>query len=691
MWKNAALAAVLISSMISGAIAATGTVRDVKHVVILTMENRSFDHYFGCFPGVRGFNDRNALRFPDGTSVFYQPQSTNYVWPILCVTQCIVDVAHDWNSGHAAWNNGKYDRWVAAKGPSAMPYFTRRDLAFEYALAEAYTVCDNYYCSVLGPTLPNRLYQMTGMIDPYGLAGGPVTNNYVPTNGFTWTTYPERLQSHGVTWKVYQQDYWSGNPLIYFAQYKQAKAGDPLYDHGVAGVTNVVAAFSQDVLSNTLPQVSWLVPGWASSEHPVMPPADGAILIKQFMDALTANPEVYNSTVFFITYDENGGFFDHVPSPSPPPGTADEFVGPPIGLGARVPMLIVSPWTHGGYVCSQVFDHTSLLRFLEIWTGVLEPNISAWRRQVCGDLTAAFDFANPNTNYPFLPDTVPITCSTGLVSTAPDPQVFPAPETGLRLARPLPYQLDGSCAVDCPNGAWVLELTNSGCASTHLALYANAYRTDGPWQYDISAGGGLAARFEIMTNGGGYDFSGYGPNGFLRRFAGNIQTNCPLIEVTSRVDASAGGIRLFMTNAGARVATFTVTNGYSGAGPWAYAIPPGQSAADIYYVVTNNNGWYDLSATVDIDPAFLRRFAGHIETGYAPPQLQTGPPALAAAYGAGNLLLSYPASAASGFVLEQTSDLAQWTPVNTPAVVSCDNAVVSLPAAQTSAYFRLRK
>ena len=671
--------------------AATGTIRDVQHVVILTMENRSFDHYFGCFPGVRGYGDPTALVFPDGSNVFAQPQGTNFVWPMLCNTQCIVDVAHDWTSGHVACNNGNWNQWVIAKGQTAMPYFARSFLPLQYALAEEFTICDNYHCSVLGPTLPNRLYQMTGTIDPHGLAGGPVTNNYVPTNGFTWTTYPERLQSNSITWKVYQQDYWSGNPLIYFAQYMQSKPGDPLYDRGIAAVTNVLTAFADDVRSNTLPQVSWLVPSWALSEHPALSPSEGAALIEGLLNALASNPAVYNSTVFFLTYDENGGFFDHLPSPLPPPGTPDEFVGDPIGLGARVPFIIISPWTRGGYVCSQSFDHTSLLRFLEAWTGVREPNISAWRRQVSSDLTSAFDFANPNTNFPSLPSVNPFTCTMGVVMPIPDPQVFPAQESGIRPARPLPYQLDGDCIVDATNGALIMVWTNSGCASAHVACYANAYRTDGPWQLDVSAGTGLSNSLEILTNGGGYyDITGYGPNGFLRRFAGFLQTTGAQFEVASTIDATAPGITLVMTNPGAILATFTVSNGYAGGGPWVYPVAPGQSAADTFLTITNN-GWYDLRVSVDLAPEFLRRLAGHIETGYVAPRLQFGPPILSATCVGTGLELCYSASAAGGFVLEWTPDFVHWAPVTNTPTVFCDRAAVTVPMTPQPGYFRLRK
>src|SRR5207248_8974514 len=122
--------------------AVSGSIRDVEHVVMLMMENRSFDQILGSLSGVRGFDDPNAFVFPNGNSVFYQPQGTNYVLPFHPTNQCIDDVAHDWYLGHVAWDQGQWDRWIPARSPRAMTYCTRDDLSFLYALADAYTVCD---------------------------------------------------------------------------------------------------------------------------------------------------------------------------------------------------------------------------------------------------------------------------------------------------------------------------------------------------------------------------------------------------------------------------------------------------------------------------------------------------------------------------------------------------------------------
>jgi phospholipase C len=602
----------------------TGTIQDVQHVVILMMENRSFDQYYGCLRGVRGYNDPNALLLRNGRSVFYQsqvpsqPLNTNYVLPFHVLDQCVTDVGHDWYYGHIAWNNGEWDQWIPARTPRGMIFCTRDDLSFYYALADAYTICDAYFCPIIGPTFPNRIYEFTGTIDPHGTQGGPVVDNEEVTNGYAWTTYPERLQAAGVSWKVYQSssDYLEGNPLRWFAQFKNLQPGNPLYDRGLVLVPDLVAAFRADVTNGTLPRVAWLTPGWTTSEHPPYSPSLGQALTSQLLAALAANPAVFNSTVFMLTYDENGGFFDHVPAPTPPPGTPDEFVnGWPIGLGFRVPMLLISPWSRGGYVCSQVFDHTSIIRFLETLTGVQETNISAWRRQVCGDLTSAFDFAHPNTNYPSLPPAIGFWCGSGYDPALPSPQTFPTQELGLRPGRPLPYQPNATSALECATGRLWLTLNNSGSASVHFAVYANAFRNDGPWQYDVTNGSPTMDWFNISSVAQGrYDFTCYGPNGFQRRFAGTLNTNCSQVEATSAVNPAQGGLVLNFTNGTSSTATFTISDAYQTGAPLTVTVPPGQATANSFAVLATNSGWYDLTVMADTDATFLRRFAGHIES-----------------------------------------------------------------------------
>ncbi|GIH15769.1 alkaline phosphatase family protein [Rugosimonospora africana] len=411
-----------------------GRIEDIEHVVLLMQENRSFDHYFGSLSGVRGFSDPHAARISNGKSVFYQPDPSNpdgYLLPYhldshVSAAQTIPSLSHAWQVQHNAWNNGAMDNFVpahvasngAVNGRYTMGYFTRDDLPFHYALADAFTICDNYHCSVLGPTHPNRYMWMTGTIDPNGEHGGPALDNGEAKGAYTWPTYAEQLEAAGVSWKFYHETVGcTGLALIQNMKQFQDAAKDPTSPLNVKGLTAVpTGQFEYDALNDKLPTVSWLMPPVANDEHPARMPAAGAQYIASKIDAIAANPDVWAKTVFILSYDENDGLFDHVTPPTPKPGTPDEFVtktsatgvdggGLPIGPGFRVPCVIVSPWTVGGYVASEPFDHTSQLRFLEQVTGVMATNISQWRRQNLGDLTSAFNFDRPGGDYPGLPDT----------------------------------------------------------------------------------------------------------------------------------------------------------------------------------------------------------------------------------------------------------------------------------------------
>jgi len=249
------------------------------------------------------------------------------------------------------------------------------------------------------------MYLMTGMIDPDAIGGGPILKNVVPAGGYTWTTYAERLQTAGVSWKVYKQkDSYGCNMLENFKIFQQAQPGSALHSRGMQ--IDPEGQFEYDAMHDKLPAVSWIIPTAFQSEHPDYMPADGAAFVASKIDAIAANPDVWAKTVFILNYDENDGLFDHVPPPVPPAGTPHEFVeGLPIGGGFRVPCIVISPWTQGGWVSSQPFDHTSVLQFLEGFTGVREPNITDWRRRTFGDLMSAFRFGEPGGKAPVLPDT----------------------------------------------------------------------------------------------------------------------------------------------------------------------------------------------------------------------------------------------------------------------------------------------
>jgi len=647
----------------------SGTLADVKHVVILMQENRSFDHYFGTLKGVRGFADRAGIQLSGGYPVFNQPSGPGrqYPWNLSAtgsaagaspetLAQCDGSLDHGWSTQHSAWNGGKLDNWVSAKGSArTLGYLTRSDIPFHYALADAYTVCDAYFCSILSATGPNRTYLWSGTIDPGGSAGGPAYDGG-SESGLGWQTYAEALQNAGVGWRVYQNasDNFGDNALAYFKQFTNAATGTPLYRDGMSSVASVTgstpddiaAAIKQDVLGGTLPQVSWVVANQAFSEHPDAPPGDGAHFVNLVLQALAADPAVFNSTALFLDYDENDGFFDHVPPPVPPAGTAGEFIlgGTPIGLGYRVPMVVVSPWTRGGWVDSQVFDHTSVIRFLEQWTAVLGtpahcPNLSAWRRAVCGDLTGVFDFANPVYGLPALPATGTVIGKANcdpLPNPAPTTNALPAQESGIKPARALPYQPDGYIdhfEYDAAGKilAWV-EMANEGPAATGsvaFSIYANAHRSGGPWQYTVApysaatgTNGTASDFFNVGTGfgGGQYDLSLVGPNRFLRRFVGDATTAGRYAEVTSHYAPSPNlgqqALWLTMANSGTAAATFTITsNHYRTDGPWTYQATAGASISDYFNAVAYNGGWYDFTVTVSTDSAWSRRFTGHIETG----------------------------------------------------------------------------
>ncbi|MFD9205742.1 phosphocholine-specific phospholipase C [Streptomyces sioyaensis] len=636
----------------------SGSLHDVEHVVVLMQENRSFDHYFGSLKGVRGFGDPRPLTLENGKSVWHQSDGSKDVLPYHpdaedLGMQFIEGLDHDWAGGHKAWNNGKYDNWIPAKTAGTMAYLTRKDIPFHYALADAFTICDSYHCSFMGATDPNRYYMFSGHVGNDGSGGGPVLGN--EEKGYSWTTYPERLEKAGISWKVYQdigdgldaegkwgwiEDAYRGtygdNSLLFFNQYRDAKPGDPLYDKARTG-TNAKQGdgfFDQlkaDVKAGKLPQVSYIAAPEAFSEHPNWPANYGAWYVSQVLDALTSNPEVWSKTALFITYDENDGYFDHVLPPFPPASAdqglstvdtkLDSFGGNatysagPYGYGQRVPMLVVSPWSTGGYVCSEVFDHTSIIRFMERRFGVHEPNISPWRRAISGDLTSAFDFGLENTKPAALPATDGYRPPDNdrhdsYVPKPPANPVLPKQEPGSRPSRPLPYAplVDGSATPS--TGRYTLTFKSGDKAGACFTVTAGN-RTDGPWTYTTEAGKKISDTWNTSYSKGGYDLTVFGPNGFLRTFKGDGKKTGP--EVTARHDATAGRLVLTLTNHTGTDCHLTVTNAYGGASE-TYPVRAGATVKKPLDLRASKR-WYDLSVTSDTDKTFLRRFAGHVENG----------------------------------------------------------------------------
>ena len=637
----------------------SGTIRDLEHVVILMQENRSFDHYFGTLRGVRGFSDPRPLQLPGGLSVFHQPRtpgSPEVVTPfhldaVATCAQSLPNLDHSWKASHEHWR--WHDVWVSAKTELTMGYFTRKDIPFYHALADAFTICDAYHCSVFGPTNPNRMFLFTGTSGLAVSDAGPqvVVNPSEEPNetadpvndadcfdGYKWPTYAERLQAAGISWRVYQEyDNYGDNALAYFANFRGLDPTSPLYERGRAWAEgsnpdnaktsngeHLVAAFARDVAADTLPQVSWIVAPYKLCEHPSAMPAAGEDLTARLIAALVSNPEVWAKTALILNYDENDGFFDHVPPVVPPTGGApgkstvaldgELYQGVPVGLGPRVPMIVVSPWTKGGWVNSQVFDHTSVIRLLEARFGVVEPNITSWRRAVTGDLTSVFDFAaSDRAPIAALPDASVLPARAMAQANLPPPQPPSSPtapprqEPGARPARPLPYAFDAWARPT--SGGLDLTIANLGEAGAAFSVYPGSANTGGPWFYAVDAGKTLGDRLP----GGqlGYDFTLHGPNGFLRQFRGG---RTEAIEVSHRFDSAGGTLQVVLRNTNTEPVTVRTTNAYVPGRERNHRLAPGAEVTDLWRIASADH-WYDVSIVVADDPRFLRRLAGHFETG----------------------------------------------------------------------------
>ncbi|AOB30844.1 phospholipase [Bordetella sp. H567] len=711
----------------------TGTIQDVKHVVLLMMENRSFDSYFGTYKGVRGYGDRFAVPAANGQNIFYQSYTktnppTTYAPYHLDGNQGNAQRAgstpHAWADTQAAWDQGRMAHWPDSKNPLSMGYYEEAEVPLQRALAEAFTVCDHYHCGMHTGTIANRLFYWTGTNGPNGRdpsEGGPVNvavlnnqynggNDIGPsTEGWTWTTYADRLQQAGVHWKVYQSliDNYGCNEMMSFRHWraeieKMPASRRPVYvpktditqDVGLAGPVydpliddplsplakgfantmpqGFLETFRADIQAGKLPEVSWIIAPSAYSEHPgPSSPAKGGWYIQEVLDALTANPEVWSKTVLLINYDENDGFFDHLPPPTAPshnpdgslaggytlkdddmaveyhnytPATSSQPAkdGRPYGPGPRVPMWVVSPWSRGGWVNSQVFDHTSTLMFLEKRFGVKEPQISQYRRTVCGDLTSAFNFENPNNEpLPTLNGTSTKTQVDALTAaqqnapkiTPPTTPSMPAQATGVRPSRALPYELDAVIDTDARSGTVKLKFANTGDAGAVFHVYDKLHLDRVPRRYAVEARRSLQGSWAAGTDDGGkYDLWVLGPNGFHRHFAGDLNRlegrDAAAPEVEFEPDGKSGNVRLIVRNEGDRAVACSVkSNQAYGSlqarggdfelgpdGSWTANVRPGHKA-QMTLSLRDSGNWYDLQVTADSDPGFVRRLAGRIETG----------------------------------------------------------------------------
>lgn len=766
------------------------TFLDAEHVVILMQENRSFDHCYGMLQGVRGFNDPRALKLADGKPVWLQTNSagetygpfrlnmheTNSTW--------MGSLPHSWTNQVDARNEGRYDQWLIAKPsghrdyskmPLTLGYYNREDIPFYYAMADAFTVCDQHFCSSLTGTTPNRLFLWTGKVRESNDNSKPpcVRNEEVDyAREATWTTFPERLEEHGVSWKIYQnelslqsgfqgeEDDWlsnfTDNPIEWFTQYnvryasgyrnhleRQFKAlpgeieelrkqpeseatkkqiedktkrlegvtserekwskrnwdelspreksihqkaftindGDPHYRE-LETITyqdgdterkvqvpkgDIYHQFRKDVESGNLPTVSWLVGPCNFSDHPGAA-WYGAWYVSEALDILTKNPEVWKKTIFILTYDENDGYFDHVPpyvapNPAKPetgkvsPGIdpAVEFVSleddlkrkpkaqareSSIGLGYRVPLVIASPWSRGGCVNSQVFDLTSPIQFMEKWlshkTGknVQEPNISDWRRTVCGDLTSVFQsykgekielptmltrdkvvegihrarFKKPPTNYKGLDQ-----AEIELAKMAPKKSNFiPKQEKGTRKACPLPYHLSADCGLSPDRSKFTISL---GSKTVGSPFNAYAYFTPGKLQarsYAVKAGGRLTDSWNLSEfSDGQYHVRVDGPNGFMREYRGSKDD--PKLNFTTEY-AKNGNLEVRLSNHSDKPMVVQSHDNAYGGQPKSRTVPAGGKAT-LLIETKASYGWYDLTLSVQGTHGYAAQIAGRVETG----------------------------------------------------------------------------
>lgn len=782
------------------------TVLDAEHIVILMQENRSFDHTYGSLRGVRGFNDPRAITLPDGNPVWAQPdkhgkrylpfrlniKDTKSTW--------MGSLPHSWTNQVDARNEGRYDRWLDVKHsgekafagmPLTLGYYSREDIPFYYALADAFTVCDQNFCSCLTGTTPNRLHLWTGTIrakqSPDSLAH--VFNDDVDYGRWaSWPTFPERLEDLGISWRIYQNelslesglegehDAWlanfTDNPIEWFTQYgvrfaathrtfilkrlneipgeisaRQAEvgaasgerrdqlkkeiadleralarfqseqaefsqerfeslpdrakrlheraftinSGDPdfrelaeiAYRDGnidrrvLAPKGDVLHQFRKDVAEGKLPTVSWLVPSERFSDHPSSA-WYGAWYLSEVLDILTKNPEVWKKTVFILTYDENDGYFDHVPpfvAPDPArPETGRvsagidaglEYVsleqdrawhpgharGSSIGLGYRVPMVIASPWSRGGAVCSQVFDHTSVLQFLEKVlshkTGkkVEEPNINRWRRAVCGDLMAAFRSADDPSSplkpldrdqfvteihraqFKDLPQGYHALSDSEIADLRQHPlssSLLPRQEPGVRPSSPLPYELFVSGALNSTRTELVVrfearnDLFKEKAAGAPFTAYA--FTSSGQYScrnYALDAGSAVEDSWKLSDfDDGVYRLRVYGPNGYFWEFAGNAEDPTVHVQLAPPPRGlQSADVELLLTASSAKdgLAISVRDNSYGNADQSLRLASGGKSS--VLVSTSKSRRWYDVSLRVAGSTRFERRFAGRIETG----------------------------------------------------------------------------
>jgi phospholipase C len=339
----------------------------IQHVIWIIQENRTFDNYFGTYPGADGF--------PPGTCSPVLPGSKRCIKPFhLHMPMPACDLSHGWSAAHAAYDHGAMDGFVWAEGsPYTMAYLDGHDIPNYWDYARHFTLADRFFSSLNGPSMPNHVYTVAAT------SGGLIENVCSQDHelerlkevmddpdGFSFAAIIDRLASQGVSWKYYVET--TGQP---------APASDPCHVKDPApqqlGLWNPLPGFKsirdnpqlmshlvnqaeyfRDLKQGTLPEVSWLIPDFQDSEHPPESVPQGMWYVTRLVNALMKSRYWANSAIF-LTWDDYGGFYDHVP----PPGV-DAF-----GYGPRVPLLVISPYAKPGYVTDETGDFSSILRFME--------------------------------------------------------------------------------------------------------------------------------------------------------------------------------------------------------------------------------------------------------------------------------------------------------------------------------------
>jgi phospholipase C len=653
---------------------------------VLMKENRSFDHYYGMLPGVRGFGDKQQLQFPNGRDVFHQASPSRpagYLLPFHMDSSQVNAMSgwglgHGWPDYHMMWNDGAYDKWVPAKTELSLGYYTEDELPWHYAAAQAWTVADHYHCSVMAATHPNRLYNWTGYAQQQHAYTNDDPTLGLPDTSTPWKTSAEFLIDAGVDFKVYDSNYpssnlFSGGGDNLFRAFKIFKtwgmSGNPaLVAHATAaGLTfdksgNLVAPkpsgppagsdpmdmsiplenFIADCANDALPAVSWMVSPGAWEEHPGFGDR-GAHFNDRVIEALASNPEVWNSTLLIMNYDEADGVFDHVPPPVPEVGEQGEFFGASgvnvaghIGPGPRVPTLLISPWTRGGHVYSGVMDHTSWQVFIEHWLAetrgatVKNTNITQWRRNVLDNLLYALDFENPDFSVPDLPSTIPLLAQYDLDLTLPEvtppsidtAQTMPVPAvtSGNGVTpKPSPYMQHADLAVDRAAGTATVTMSNDGGlgeSGVSMGLYPDDYLPFRSTPYTVMPGTPRTHAWDATATGLKYAMSVYGPDRFVRSFAGTvIPADQGLAGVPTVTAALVTGptptLKITLANDGLQPIEFTLTpNDYEGS-TQSLVLAGGESQTVTW--PTDTYGFYDVIVTDSSDTGFKHRYAGRIQ------------------------------------------------------------------------------